>query len=134
MRPPAPRSSTESLVALPMQLLDSPSSEAAAQFLVAHGLADHDELRPFIGYGPLLDALASAATRPDLLRTWFVQLLEQTEAPELLLEVFALYPTPEATVVLTAAARHVTDPRFADLIRAAEQYHHELLASGDHLS
>jgi hypothetical protein len=116
------------------QLLDSPSSEAAAQFLVAHGLADHDELRPFIGYGPLLDALASAATRPDVLRTWFVRLLEQTEAPELLLEVFALYATPEATVVLTAAARHVTDPRFAHLIRAAEQYHHELLAGGDLLS
>jgi hypothetical protein len=33
-----------------------------------------------------------------------------------------------------AAARHVTDPRFADLIRAAEQYHHEVLAGGGHLS
>ena len=113
------------------QLLDSPSSEAAAQFLLTHGLADRDELAPFVGYGPLIDALASVATRPDQLRTWFVRLLEQTEAPELLLEVIALYPTPEATMVLTAAARHVTDPRFADLIVAAEQYHHEWVANRD---
>ena len=113
------------------QLLDSPSAESAAQFLVTHGLADRDELRPFIGYGPLIDALASVATRPDQLRTWFVRMLEQTEAPELLLEVIALYPNPEATMVLTAAARHVTDPRFAELIRAAEQYHHDVLAERD---
>jgi hypothetical protein len=113
------------------QLLDSPSSEAAAQFLVTHGLADRDEVEPFVGYGPLIDALASVATRPDQLRTWFVRLLERTEAPELLLEVIALYPTPEATMVLTAAARHVTDPRFADLVVAAEQYHHEWLANRD---
>ena len=113
------------------ELLDSPSSEAAAQFLVTHGLADDDELRPFVGYGPLIDALASVATRPELLRKWFVHLLEQTEAPELLLEVIALYPTPEATMLLTAAARHVTDPRFADLIAAAERYHHEWLANRD---
>ncbi len=113
------------------QLLDSPSSEAAAQFLVTHGLADRDEVQPFIGYGPLIDALASVATRPKQLRKWLVRLLEQIEAPELLLEIIALSPTPEATMVLTAAARHVTDPRFADLIVAAEQYHHEWLADRD---
>ena len=113
------------------QLLDSPSAEAAAQFLVSHGFADDDELRPFIGYGPLIDALASVATRPELLRQWFVRMLEQTEAPDLLLEVIALHPTPEATMVLTAAARHVTDPRFTDLIHAAEQLHHDCLAERD---
>ena len=36
------------------QLLDSPSSEAAAQFLLTHGLADRDELAPFVG--PLAEA------------------------------------------------------------------------------
>jgi hypothetical protein len=113
------------------QLLDSPSSEAAAQFLVLHGLADREELAPFLGYGPLIDALASVVNRPDLLRTSLLRLLEAAEAPELLLEVIALYPTPEATMVLTAAARHVTDPRYSDLLRAAEQYHLDVMTERD---
>lgn len=113
------------------QLLDSPASEDAAQFLVRHGLADEEQMKAFQGYGPLIELFATLVGQPDRLREWFVRLLERCEAPELLLEVIALYPTAEATMLLTAAARHVTDPRYADLIRAAERYHHEWMAERD---
>jgi len=113
------------------QLLDSPSAETAAQFLVNHDLASAEQMQPFLGFGPLIDALATLVGQPDRLRRWFVHALEQCEAPELLLEVIALYPTPEATMLLTAAARHVTDPRFANLIGAAEQCHRTVMAERD---
>lgn len=113
------------------QLLDSPSAEAAAQFLVDHDLAPAEQLQPFLGFGPLIDALATLVGQPDQLSKWFVRALERCESPELLLEVIALYPTPEATMLLTAAARHVTDPRFAALIAAAEQYHRQCMAERD---
>lgn len=113
------------------QLLDSPSSEDAARFLVGHGLAGEEELRPFLGLGPLIDVIASVAGDPARLNAWMVHLLEGVEEPALLLEVIACYTRQEATMVLTAAARHVTDPRFAELICAAEQLHHEVLAEAD---
>jgi hypothetical protein len=45
--------------------------------------------------------------------------------------VIATYPTPEVTMLLTAAARDVDDPRFVGMIRAAECLHHEWLADRD---
>jgi hypothetical protein len=105
------------------QLLDSPVAEHAASFLVEHGLADADALAPFIGYNPLIDHLATLVSRPEQLRRWLVYLLENSESPELMLEVIALHRTRSATTLLTAAARHVTDPRFAGLVQAAELYH-----------
>lgn len=113
------------------QLLDSPAAEAAAEFLVTHGLADAEQLSPFVGYGPLLEVFATAASRPEIFRRQFVRMLEQCEAPELLLEVFALYETDAATIVLTAAARHVDDARFAATIQAAETYHHAVMLDRD---
>jgi hypothetical protein len=38
-----------------------------------------------------------------------------------------MHATPEAAMVLTAAARHVDDPRFAEMIRSAESLLHECL-------
>lgn len=109
------------------QLLDSPVAEHAASFLVEHGLADADALQPFIGYNPLIDHLATLVGHPAELNKWLVYLLEQSESPELMLEVIALHRGEAATMLLTAAARHVTDPRFADLVRAAERLHHHVL-------
>lgn len=113
------------------QLLDSPAAEAAARFLVEHGLADQEHVAPYVGPGPLIDALAGVVNKPDLFREQFVWLLEVCEAPELLLEVFALYETMEATMVITAAARHVDDPRFASLVQAAERRHHAVMLGRD---
>jgi hypothetical protein len=116
------------------QLLDSPASEDAAQFLVEHGLADADALREFMGLRTLIGMIGALANRPEELKRWLVRLLETVEAPELLLQVIAMHATPEAAMLLTAAARHVDDPRFAEMIHAAESLLHDCLAdmaSGD---
>jgi hypothetical protein len=47
------------------QLLDTPASEDAAQFLVDHGLANRDEMSQYLGIGPLIAGLARWRADPS---------------------------------------------------------------------
>ena len=76
----------------------------------------------------------SMVSHPRELDKWLTYLLDNSESPELMLEVIALHRTETATMLLTAAARHVTDPRYTGLIAAAERYHHLVMDDTDDLA
>jgi len=112
------------------ELLDSPAAANAAAFLVCHDLADPDQFEGFSELGPLVDSLAMLTTEPAGFGTWMSEFLSLLDDPAGFLREVAHLRSEGATMLLTAAARHVDDPRFAGMVLGAERLHHGLVRDG----
>ncbi|QDP94892.1 hypothetical protein FOE78_02240 [Microlunatus elymi] len=100
------------------QLLDGPLAGHAASWLLAHDLADVDEVGDYIDAGFVIDLLATCQDDPEELCALF---LHESPAggPDELLDQMWQHDAPETEVVLEVLGQHLTDRRLAKAARKA---------------
>ena len=99
----------------------------AALFLLAHELADPDDLAPLIGVGPMVDALSLVADDPDELVAQFRAITEDGDPFDLLDQMWRC-EQPETAVVLDTIGSHLNDKRVAKAARKAAVRHRSRMA------
>lgn len=109
------------------ELLDTGASAHAANLLLTHGLATHDEVEGFFTVGPMVDMLWTLLGSPADITTVLAQV--DDESYDHLLEDMWRHDQPETAEVLDAIGRHHPDKQAAKAARKAAMKHRSWIAN-----